>query len=454
MNNTPSPRALAIQVLVAWHDSGEVIASHLDRIVFGRDLPARDRQLAVHLVRSVLRQLQYLDRILDRYSKTPPEKMKPLTLMALRVGILQLLFLDRIPASAAVNETVKALRQARQPRWLTGFVNGVLRRIAREHQEGCIPAPEKMDPPVRNHPDWLVARWEKRFGRPLTEAICMANNREPSLCLRTNTLKISRDELLQLLHRKDIEAIPGRFAPGSIILPGHSGAVTTLPGFDKGLFQIQDEAAQLASLLLGPLRAGRNYLDGCAGLGGKSLHLAGLLEEKKRTLLTALEPDSRRFRLLRENLQRLGLLDRVTPIQTTLEDFSARTTERFAGILVDAPCSGTGVIRRQPDIRWNRQADDLPRYRQKQLQLLEQAAALLDAGGSLVYTTCSLEPEENEEVVATFLDNHPQFRLRSCRDLLPDAARELVDREGFFRPTPADGIDGFFGARLVRGDGD
>lgn len=452
MKNTLSPRALAIQVLVAWHDSGEVIASHLDRIVFGRDLPARDRQLAVHLVRGVLRQLQYLDRVLASYSKTPPKKMKPLTLMALRVGILQLLFLDRIPASAAVNETVKALRQARQPRWLTGFVNGVLRRIAREHREGRIPPPGKMDPPIRNHPDWLVTRWEKRFGRPLTEAICTANNLEPSLCLRTNTLKISPDELLHLLHRKDIEATPGRFAPGSIILPGHSGAVTSLPGFDEGLFQIQDEAAQLASLLLGPLRAGQNYLDGCAGLGGKSLHLAALLEHG--AALTALEPDSRRFRLLRENLRRLGLLDRVTPAQTTLEDFSARTTERFAGILVDAPCSGTGVIRRQPDIRWNRKATDFPRYREKQLHLLDQAAALLASGGVLVYTTCSLEPEENEEVVADFLEKHPQFQIQSCRELLPEPARKLVDREGFFRPTPADGLDGFFGARMVCGDED
>ncbi|WP_456386776.1 16S rRNA (cytosine(967)-C(5))-methyltransferase RsmB [Desulfolithobacter sp.] len=452
MKNTPCPRSLAIQVLVAWHDSREVIASHLDRMVFGRNLPDRDRQLAVRLVRGVLRQLQYLDRILARYSKTPPEKMKPLTLMALRVGILQLLFLDRVPASAAVNETVKALRRARQPRWLTGFVNGVLRRIAREHQEGRIPAPEKMNPPVHNHPGWLVKQWNQRFGGPLTWAICEANNREPSLCLRTNTLEISPDELLQLLHSKDIEAIPGRFSPDSIILPAHSGSVTSLPGFDRGLFQVQDEAAQLASLLLGPLRAGRNYLDGCAGLGGKSLHLASLLEQG--AMLTALEPDSRRFRLLRENLRRLGLPGRVNPVQTTMENFCVRFGIRFSGILIDAPCSGTGIIRRQPDIRWNRQANDLSRYRKKQLQLLEQAATLLASGGVLVYTTCSLEPEENEEVIAAFLDNHPQFRLQSCRDLLPAAARELVDREGFFRPTPADGIDGFFGARMVRGDED
>jgi len=165
--------------------------------------------------------------------------------------------------------------------------------------------------------------------------------------------------------------------------------------------------------------------------------------------LVAVEPETRRFGLLRDNLRRLGLNPQVTPVRSDLQTYAATRPQPFDAILIDAPCSGTGVIRRQPDIRWNRQPEDLGQYQQTQLQLLATAATLLKPGGALVYATCSLEAEENEAVVDRFIALMPQFAVENCAGLLPEPARRLVDSAGFFRPSPADGLDGFFAARLV-----
>jgi 16S rRNA (cytosine967-C5)-methyltransferase len=224
--------------------------------------------------------------------------------------------------------------------------------------------------------------------------------------------------------------------------------VTNLPGFREGVFQVQDQAARLACDLLGPFHQQGHYLDACAGLGGKTCVLASLLP--KDTSLIALEPDQRRYRLLEENLQRQGLAERVTTVQQELQAFPGGEDCFFAGILVDAPCSGTGVIRKHPDIRWNRQPEDLVAYQEKQLELLRTAADMVRPGGVLVYATCSLEPEENQEVVEQFLASAAAFALTECRDFLPAPAASLVDGKGCFAPLPTEEIEGFFAARLLR----
>ena len=212
-------------------------------------------------------------------------------------------------------------------------------------------------------------------------------------------------------------------------------------------FQVQDEAAQLASLLLGNLPDRARILDGCAGLGGKASHLAEMLPPGGTVV--AVEPDSRRYRLLRENLLRLGQREAVIAVRSDLQSYAASRPDRFDAILIDAPCSGTGVIRRQPDIRWNRRPEDFVQYQQTQVYLLEIAANLLKPGGVLVYATCSLEPEENREAVALFLSRCPRFVLEPAGAFLPETAGGLVDGQGCFRPNPADGLDGFFVARLI-----
>jgi len=398
----------------------------------------------------VLREQEYLDIIVSRFSKTKLAKMKPLTLAALRIGIVQICCLERIPDSAAVNETVKALKKMGQPTWLCSFVNGTLRNIARNKES--LPGPDKAGPgetPVLNHPVWLTERWQKRFGSEQMQAICRVNNLEPALCLQINCTRTDREALAAQFGEQGITSTPGSFAPDSLILHEQRGAVTNLPGFIDGLFQVQDQAARLACELLGPFTEQGRYLDGCAGLGGKTCILAALLPQESS--LFAVDPDQRRFRLLKENLQRQGLAERVETVQQQLEEFVETKKEAlFDGILIDAPCTGTGVIRKHPDIRWNRQPEDFVASQEKQLELLRIAAALVKPGGVLVYATCSLEPEENQEVIEQFLAANDAFALTDCRDFLPEAAASLVDAKGFFAPLPTEEIEGFFAARLVR----
>ncbi len=442
-------RHLAIECLVKWEKEKSALQPYVSAVIYDSELSANDIQLAVMLVQGVLRQMQHLDAIIARFAKHPLEKMKPLTRMALRVGVYQLLFLDRVPVSAAVNETVKVLKEQRQPRWIINFVNGVLRSISRAKDE--LPGAEyagKEGSAVFNHPQWLVRRWQKRFGLKKAEEICRLNNREPPLTLRVNTLKTDRTELAELLSGAGLSVREGKYAPDSLILDSPAGPLTAMPGYGEGLFHVQDEAAQLVTFMLGPFDGQRNYLDACAGLGGKTCQLAQLVTEGSR--LVAVEPAARRFQLLRVNLHRLGLDNRVECVPGTIDDEAGKAAQLFHAILVDAPCSGTGVIRRHPDIRWNREIEDLRAYRQQQQQILHHAAHLLRPGGTMVYATCSMEPEENGEVVEAFLAGNRNFSLSSAAECLPAAAHGLISPEGYFSTTPADGLDGFFGARIVK----
>lgn len=444
-----SPRKLAIVCLADWMNSGKPIQTFIESTIHGSGLQQIDRQLAVMLVLGCIRRQQYLDTLLASFSKTPLRKMKPLTLAALRVGIFQICFLQRIPDSAAVNETVKALKKCRQPAWLIRFVNGTLRAVSRKKES--LPGPETAGPdgtPIPEHPQWLTRRWSTAFGSDTMAEICRVNKLEPTLCLQTNTSQTTSHELATLLRDADISSRTGRYAPDSLILPEYKGAVTSLPGFDRGLFQIQDQAARLACLLCSPLKKNGRYLDCCAGLGGKTCTLA--LQLPDQSTLVAVEPDKRRNRLLADNLNRQQLQDRVSCIQQTLQQYAATRPDSFDGILLDAPCSGTGVIRRHPDIRWNRRPEDIDTCQKTQGDLLQTAAALVAPGGFLIYATCSLEPEENQHVIQHFLSKTADFSLENCHSYLPDNARHLVDANGCFAPLPAEDIEGFFAARLVK----
>ena len=440
-------RGLAIQCLARWSGSGKPITGFTEAIIHGSSLDTGDCRLAVMLVMGAIRNQQYLDAIAARFSRTPLRKMKPLTLAALRIGIYQLCFLDRIPDSAAVNETIKALKKFHQPGWLIKFVNGTLRAIAREKKN--LPGPATAGPdngPILEHPDWLIKRWSRNFGRNIMQDICRINGLLPELCLRINTSRISTGEFRTLLAEQGLACRTGKYGPDSLVLPDYQGTITELPGFSRGLFQVQDQAAQLTCLLCRPLKKNGRYLDACAGLGGKTCALAGVLPEK--ATLHAVEPDQRRMRLLQENLARQQLSDRVIPVYSDLQTFAEGAPGLFDGILLDAPCSGTGVIRRHPDIRWNRTSSDIQKYRKIQLRLLQTVKRLLAPNGFLVYATCSLEPEENEQVIEQFLAESEQFNIENCRLFLPENTAEMVADSGFFQPLPTRDIEGFFAARL------
>ncbi|WP_417913060.1 RsmB/NOP family class I SAM-dependent RNA methyltransferase, partial [Candidatus Electronema sp. TJ] len=335
-SGTRTARSQAAACLAAWTGTGKPVQGFIDTLIHDSGLSQEDRQLAVMLVMGTLRRQGSLDWLLCRFSSTSLHKMKPLTLAALRIGALQLCVLERVPDAAAVNETVAALKLLRQPPWLLGFVNGILRNIAR--QKDSLPRFADLAPEL-DHPAWLAERWRRNLGEERARDICRINGTEPQLCL--NSLRMDRQELASLLAAQGIRSIPGAYGPQSLLLPDWRGSVTALPGFAEGLFQVQDQAAQLACALLGPFKAGGRYLDGCAGLGGKTCALAALLPEG--SALTAVEPDERRLRLLGENLQQQQA--RASVFSGDLQAFAATAPQPFDGVLIDAPCSGTGVIR-------------------------------------------------------------------------------------------------------------
>ncbi len=445
-----TPRHLAIKILCRRQDSDNPVDQIMDQLVSERHCPAQDRQLVMAIVYGVLRHQRYLDFLLARVSRHPLTRMKPMTLQALRVGLYQLVFMDRIPPSAAVNETIKALHAARQPKWLVGFVNGLLRTLAGTPGLSASPGnnPDIAPAIAHSHPDWLFERWHGRYGLEKTISLCLHNNSRPPLSLAINSRRISRDDFLLRARDAGIVAQAGTLAPDAVLLPHFSGPISQIPGYHQGFFSVQDEGAQLIVPLLAPFPIG-HYLDACAGVGGKTIQIAQLVPAGSR--ITAIEPNAMRFALLRENIDRMSPEAAIASRNSTLADFAASCDARFAAVLVDAPCSGLGVIRRQPDIRWNRSPEDLRRYHQEQLNLLQTAASLVAPGGALLYATCSSEPEENKEVATSFLRLHPDFSPAPAEELA-QYLKNFINGHGFFELLPGNGHDGFFAARFHKNE--
>ena len=432
-----NPRAAAIAALTRFYRQPAPIRDFAEGA-----LAAADRRLAMNIVYGVLRRRQYLAALTARLCRHPDHKLDATLRQALAVGLYQLFFLDRIPQAAAVHETVAAAKQLGLPPHLAGVLNGSLRGAIR--QQDALPQPEDF----LNHPEWLTERWQARFGQAEMRRICAANNLPPPLALRVNSRRCRPDQLASGLTAAGITARPGHYAAGAILLPDYQGDIASLPGFAEGRFHVQDEAAQLACALLGTGGESLDILDACAGLGGKTATIAQLWPKAR---LQAVEPDARRGQLFAANSRRLGF--QAMLFAGTLADYAAAHTMRFDRIFLDAPCSGTGVCGRHPEIRWSRQAADLARYQAGQLALLGQAHTLLKPGGLLVYATCSLEDEENAQVIRRFVEGKTDMVLEDCRqeepDLLPPAADDLLV-DSFLQPRPSQGLDGFFAARLRR----
>lgn len=441
-------RFIAITTLVKLDQGSTPLPILFQRICAHHQVVGNDRALAMNLIYGVLRQYQYLDNIICRLSRTPLKKMHPTVHQGLAVGFYQILFLDRIPHSAAVNETVQAIRAAKLPKRLCGFVNGILREGLRQLNQ--LPRPDESLQKQRllNHPDWLTSRWAKHFGDDSMVEICRLNNCQQPLNLRINPLKKTRQQYLDVCKTRCIEAISGRYGNQTVVLPDYQGTVSALPGYEEKWFQVQGEAAQLVTLLFQPFQRYGHYLDGCAGLGGKTGHLLELLAPYGAKL-SAVEPEPHRREGLADTHGKAIDNGSLALYGESLQQFSTNSSLSFDGILLDVPCSGTGVIGRQPDIRWRRKAKEIAQYASTQQLLLATAAKMIKPGGTLVYATCSLEPEENYDVIHSFLTTAPDFILEDCTPYLPDNATSLV-RNGCFHPLPTDGLDGFFGARLVR----
>ncbi|SDO66547.1 16S rRNA (cytosine967-C5)-methyltransferase [Desulforhopalus singaporensis] len=440
----------AADILVELYRDRKPVKSIFDRQVARYEFGTKDRNLAMQIVYGVLRNREMIDRMITLLSRTPLKKLDPFVHQSIAAALFQVFFLDRIPDSAAVNEAVTGCKIKKLPKRLHGFVNGILREAIRQGETLTAKgAKDSTGALLTNHPRWLVDRWQKQFGRSQTLQICQANNLEPGLTLRINSQKISRESFCRRLAEGDIEYEPGRYCDQAVRLKHFRGAVSAIPGYGEGCFQVQDEAAQLATMLLGPFVKGGCYLDGCAGLGGKTSHLLEFAIEHDLKI-HCVEPEEFRLKKLAENIERLFPGQQLLKtVRGSLYLLDSSAPFRYDGILIDAPCSGTGVTGRHPDIRWNRRPEDILSYQQEQQRLIDHGAALLKPGGILVYATCSLEPEENIEVVTRFLRDNSDFTLTDCAPLLPARARNLV-KNGYFHPLPSPDIDGFFCARIRR----
>lgn len=446
-NNTKSVRQLASEILHKV-DSQKAYADILLDHAFKRTgLNERDRALLTELTYGTLRWRGKIDARLRPQLRRALTDTDAFIRNLLRVSIYQLFYLDKIPDYAAVNEAVELAKTQRGSK-TAGFVNGVLRNLLRQNQ---ISTTTKADDhsvtalaAEYSHPEWLVRRWLEEFGLSETCALMLANNQRAPLVLRVNRLRSSREELLARLLGQAMAASATPWSPDGIRLES-SGAVENLPGYADGLFQVQGESSQLVAYLLAPL-PGERILDACAAPGGKTTHIAELVKDSGE--LIALDHSARGVERIRENIARLNLHSiQVTRADTTKE-LSGKLSALYDRILVDAPCSGLGTLRSHPEIKWQRQEADIRRLSGLQNKILEGVAGYLKPGGVLVYSTCTLWRDENEQIVENFLAAHKEFELEDAARYLPEAAKHMV-RGGYFQALPQrDNTDGFFAARL------
>jgi len=449
-------RRIALEILrrVA---SEEAYASDLLYAKLAGRVGRADAALATEITLGVLRWQRLLDFLLQRHLDRPVERLDLEVLLALRIALYQMRFLDRIPARAAVSESVELAKGARK-RSAAPLVNAVLRRIAPEARIGGRKLEALLSPQasatermaiLHSHPDWLVERWLARFGDKQTVALLEANNRPPRLCCAVLDPR-ETPSVTESLRREGFEVTPGRWLDAALALSGGNPAAAE--AFRQGKIWLQDEASQMVAHLV-DARGGDVVLDVCAAPGGKTGILARAVAPGGRVI--AADVHEHRLRSAREQLARTSTagvswlaLDAAQPLPFA---------ETFQRILVDAPCSGTGTLARNPEIKWRLQPDELASAHRRQTAMLIQALAKLGRGGRLVYATCSLEPEENEQTVREAISQEAGVRVVPGRAALEPrlragaAAASLFDADGFFRTFPPEsGTDGFFSAVLER----
>jgi 16S rRNA (cytosine967-C5)-methyltransferase len=404
-----NPRQIAIRVLRQRRTSGEYVEKLLEGELARHALSAPDRALCQELVYGIVRWQRTLDWLVER--KTGGRDQNAAMRVLLHLGLYQLFWLQRIPDHAAVNETVELAKHLGfGPR--AGFLNAVLRGYIREREKTRLEleALKETDPAAGySHPAWLVECWHARWGRSQTAQLLAWNNRPPPTFARLNTLKTDAARLTARWQEEGLDFEERQYdwtGPQLVFeLRGHP-PLASLGSFQEGWFYVQDPSTLLAARQLDP-QPGETILDLCAAPGGKTTHIAQLMGQRGRLVARDSQPE--RLKRLQENCRRLG---------AACVDFSA-APGAFDRILVDAPCSNTGVLRRRVEARWRVQSEEIGRLSQAQSALLSKAARELKPGGTLVYSTCSLEPEENEEVARKFLKEQPSFTLVNEQQLLP-----------------------------------
>ncbi len=430
--NHLTPRALAARILVRRDSCPDYTEDLFARDPGANELSGVDRRLAQELIYGVVRWQATLDWLIAR--KTGARTQKRTLQVLLQLGLYQLFWLERIPDHAAVHEMVQLARTLGfGPQ--AGFVNAILRGYIRERAAtDALLTSLRSDKPALgySHPSWLVARWEARWGRETTAQLLQWNNCPPETYARVNTLKTTASELQETWQREGIDAEPVNldWLPQGLAfrLRSHPG-LAEIESFQQGLFYIQDPSTLLAGVHLDS-QPGDSVLDLCAAPGGKTTFIAQQMKDQGR--IVAIDIDPSRVEMIRENCARLGIQCVHPVLQSPAADLA--DTEQFDRVLVDAPCSNTGVMKRRIDLRWRIREEEIARLREAQARLLPQAARRTKPGGVLIYSTCSLEVEENQQVVTEFLEAQAEFTLEKEVELWPFQT----------------GVDGAYVAKLTR----
>ncbi|MHA0857308.1 16S rRNA (cytosine(967)-C(5))-methyltransferase RsmB [Paenibacillus sp. CMAA1364] len=443
-------RELAMDVLTKVEEEGAYSNLQLNAGLQRASFIKEDAALATELVYGTIARLNTLDYFLRRYVTKGMDKLQPWVRNLLRISLYQFMYLDRIPPHAVVNEAVNIAKN-RGHQGISGMVNGVLRSILRSIDELVLP--EDLEPAMRislqhSHPKWLVKRWIAQYGEQIAENICAANNEPPSISVRVNTMMISREQLLLDMGKQGVVAIPSPLtAEGILVTSGGNMALTAW--YREGILSVQDESSMLVADAVGP-KPGMRVLDCCAAPGGKTAHMAELMKDEGTIVANDLYPHKEV--LIRQQADRLGLTSIKTTIGDALELQDKYQEGSFDRILVDAPCSGLGVIRRKPDLKWVKTKEDIEKIAIVQCELLERISPLLRVGGILVYSTCTIDRIENEEMVQQFLAKHPQFEMATDDPVSwKNLNSNTLSRGVGLQILPQDfKSDGFFIARIQR----
>ncbi|NGZ74003.1 16S rRNA (cytosine(967)-C(5))-methyltransferase RsmB [Saccharibacillus alkalitolerans] len=440
-------REAALNVLAGVDESGAYSNLLLNRTLQQAELSPADAGLATELVYGTIARQATLDYFLNLFIKSGVKRLNPWVRGLLRMSLYQIKYLDRIPPHAAVNEAVEIAKK-RGHQGIASMINGVLRSVLREGDELKIPGDLPTNERIalqHSHPQWLVERWIAQYGEETAEAVCAANNEPPKVSIRVNPLKIGREELLRELEAEGRIVRPSELSPQGIIVES-GGNMANDRLYRDGRFSIQDESSMLVAEALAP-EPGMSVLDCCAAPGGKTAHIAEKMRDRGRIVANDLHEHKQG--LIAEQAERLGLTSVETSVGDALSLKERFEPASFDRVLLDAPCSGFGVIRRKPDLRWAKTPDDAASIARLQRQLLAGVAELVKPGGILVYSTCTIEREENQRAVAEFLRDHAEF-VAEPFDVPALADAPQTGGAGVQILPNQFGSDGFYIARLRR----
>lgn len=441
-----SVRDAAIRVLSEIDNEGK-FSNKLLQQYSESELSKEDIRLLRELVYGVVENRMYIDKIIRSASSVKMKKIHPMILQILRLGVYQIGFMDRIPAHASINEAVKLAKKYGH-KGTVGYVNGVLRRIEREREQHFSnDEPSSADDlAIRySHPDYLVRLWIEQFGFEFAKKLIVANNSRPLLSLRVNTLKTDREDLMGMLKKYNLELIKGELSEDCVRVVNPEN-ITETKEFKDGLFTIQDESSMMVTEIAGPIE-GNTVLDVCSAPGGKATHIAQRMNNRGKVIARDLY--AQKINLVMENAERLGIEIIKGQVHDATE-FDESLKDMVDICIVDAPCSGFGLLRRKPDIKFNRKSEDVESLIDIQSSILNVSSGYVKSGGKLIYSTCTLNIEENLNQVRKFLERNSQFKLKAIE--LPHGKLISETQEtGYIELYPhIHGTDGFFIANMVR----